>query len=286
MTEIYNKTLLYGLSGFMSAVKEPKHPVDRSTSAVLNLTGIPEIAAKIYSYNQAIGLTGIHQASRDFLSGFRIGFVTENEPDPESLLGNALLMVSNHDAKLEPVFAASLLPRNDLVFLGGTETERLGDNIASHVLPVKPRRYASTKDSVRYGKAMSEEEILQMNEKSLTEASDRLVGGGAIGMFPTGGRNKIDGRWYGGLGKLVARIGYGERTKINFLPIMFTGFRDIDFKKMLLSMTLNSYPSKQKDIKAQFGNISKLSDIVGRSDDPNAITTLLRHYYLWSLGIK
>jgi 1-acyl-sn-glycerol-3-phosphate acyltransferase len=126
-----------------------------------------------------------------------------------------LLVFGNHPSMLTPFLLAAALERDDLRILAHRYVTTLVPSMASYVLPLEPTHLVSAR---RRGLAtpahalslsalrqldglVDEAEARRVNRAALDEGVRHVLAGGALAIFPNGGRES--GRWYPGLGRLV-----------------------------------------------------------------------------------
>ncbi len=135
-----------------------------------------------------------------------------------SLQRAPLLVFGNHPSMLTPFLLAAALDRNDLRILAHRYVTTLVPSMAPYVLPLEPTHLVSAQ---RRGLAspahtlslsalrqldglIDEEEARRANRAALAEGVRHVLAGGALAIFPNGGRE--NGRWYPGLGRLIAAL--------------------------------------------------------------------------------
>jgi len=126
-----------------------------------------------------------------------------------------LLVFGNHPSMLTPFLLAAALERNDLRILAHRYVTTLVPSMASYVLPLEPTHLVSARRrglaSPAHALSLSalrqldglvdEAEARRVNRAALDEGVRHVLAGGALAIFPNGGRER--GRWYPGLGRLV-----------------------------------------------------------------------------------
>ncbi|MCX6093399.1 MAG: hypothetical protein NTY63_01045 [Candidatus Bipolaricaulota bacterium] len=126
-----------------------------------------------------------------------------------------LLVFGNHPSMLTPFLLAAALERDDLRILAHRYVTTLVPSMTPYVLPLEPTHLVSARRrglaspahalSVsalrRLDGLVDEEEARRVNRAALDEGVRHVLAGGALAIFPNGGRE--NGRWYPGLGRLV-----------------------------------------------------------------------------------
>ncbi len=126
-----------------------------------------------------------------------------------------LLVFGNHPSMLTPFLLAAALERDDLRILAHRYVTTLVPSMSSYVLPLEPTHLVSARRrglaSPAHALSLSalrqldnlvdEEEARRVNRAALDEGVRHVLAGGALAIFPNGGRE--NGRWYPGLGRLV-----------------------------------------------------------------------------------
>ena len=136
----------------------------------------------------------------------------------ELLRDRPLLIYGNHPSMLTPFLVAAALERDDLKILAHRYVTTLVPGMSDYVLPLEPthlvkarrRGIASPAHAVslsalrRLDQAKDLEEARRANRAALDDGVRHVLAGGALAIFPNGGRE--GGRWYPGLGRLIAAL--------------------------------------------------------------------------------
>ena len=126
-----------------------------------------------------------------------------------------LLVFGNHPSMLTPFLLAAALERDDLRILAHRYVTTLVSGMSPYVLPLEPTHLVSARrrglaspahalslSALRQMDGLVEEaEARRANRAALDEGVRHVLAGGALAIFPNGGRES--GRWYPGLGRLV-----------------------------------------------------------------------------------
>ncbi|MDD5220663.1 MAG: hypothetical protein PHV11_08860 [Candidatus Bipolaricaulis sp.] len=142
-----------------------------------------------------------------------------------------LLVFGNHPSMLTPFLLAAALERNDLRILAHRYVTTLVPSLGPYVLPLEPTHLVSTRRRGllspahalslsalrRLDRAVDEEEARQANRGALDAGIRHVASGGALAIFPNGGRE--NGPWYPGLGRLVAGL---RQTDALLVPVRET----------------------------------------------------------------
>ncbi len=126
-----------------------------------------------------------------------------------------LVVFGNHPSMLTPFLLAAALERDDLRILAHRYVTTLVPSMGPYVLPLEPTHLVSARRRGLAGPAhtlslsalrqldvvVDEEEARRVNRAALNEGVRHVLAGGALAIFPNGGRE--NGRWYPGLGRLV-----------------------------------------------------------------------------------
>ena len=187
--------------------------------AMVEHNSVPEVARNVYDY-LALDLR-CSELPREF----------SQTSQPAILLG------LNHEAVVEPIIVLSLLDRNDLKFPGMKLFQYLGPNVSELILPLLPGKVATDySGSLKPTLAnkldpiyrlycienKSAEEIFRQNQNSLQQAADHVSAGGAVLIFPNGGRS-IDSSWYPGIAQIISRLSPDVIASTPIFPISLTG---------------------------------------------------------------
>jgi hypothetical protein len=187
-------------------------------SQVENIS-LPDVARSIYDY---LGLE-IHRGD------LPAEFSQSGQP--------ALLLGLNHEAVIEPIILISLLNRDDVKLPGMKVFQYLGPNISEYILPLLPKKVANdycgnTKPTTSNKldpfyqlyclEDKSTEEIFRLNQSSVHQAAGHIVDGGALIIFPNGGR-PINSPWYQGVGQILTLLPQETIPSLPIFPISLGG---------------------------------------------------------------
>lgn len=143
-----------------------------------------------------------------------------------------LLVFGNHPSMLTPFLLAAALDRDDLRILAHRYVTTLVPSMSPYVLPLEPTHLVSARRRGlsspahllslsalrRLDSVVDEDDARRANQTSLDEGVWHVVSGGALAIFPDGGRE--GGRWYPGLGRLVGALRGSEALLV---PVRETG---------------------------------------------------------------
>lgn len=246
----------------------------------------PLVFARLRQFNELVHKRGINFAANEFLSRMGISVEYPNgTPDCLSQEGVPVLTAGNHEQLLEGHIFLASSNRNDMRAIAGKEMGNIiGKHFAKYLLFVKGRLSASDRKGKRrkeprwpYGR-MTLKEIEELNNNSYKTAAEKLKEGFLVGIFPTGARQKITGRWLDGIGNIIVMIPQEERAKVLFLPFYCSGL-DQGIINMLRQVPVRK-PKETKVVKQYYAEPVLLIDITGDSNDPKEITQKIREYYL------
>jgi 1-acyl-sn-glycerol-3-phosphate acyltransferase len=136
----------------------------------------------------------------------------------ELLRDRPLVIYGNHPSMLTPFLVAAAVERDDLKILAHRYVTTLVPGMTEYVLPLEPthlvssrrRGIASPAHAVslsalrRLDQAKDLVEARRANRAALEEGVQHVLAGGALAIFPDGGRD--GGPWYPGLGRLIAAL--------------------------------------------------------------------------------
>jgi hypothetical protein len=136
----------------------------------------------------------------------------------ERLREAPLVVFGNHPSMLTPFLVAAALERDDLRVLAHRYVTTLIPGLSPYVLPLEPTHATSTWARILSGPShllsfsalrrldllVSEDEARRTNRESLCAGIKHVQGGGALAIFPDGGRP--GGRWYPGLGRILLEL--------------------------------------------------------------------------------
>ncbi len=129
-----------------------------------------------------------------------------------------LLVYGNHPSMLTPFFVAAALERDDLRILAHRYVTTLVPRMTDYVLPLEPTYLVSSRRGGianpahalslsalrRLDRTTDLDEARRANHAALEEGVRHVLAGGALAIFPDGGRE--GSRWYPGIGRLVAAL--------------------------------------------------------------------------------
>src|SRR3989339_758086 len=268
-----------GLSSFKEELYKNLKGFDKISFGLIKSMRIFKFAKNFLDFEENIGALGLNKAAKALIDILKIKIITEDHPPNKLQEKTPFIILTNHDVRIEAFLLSSMIKRNDIFFLGGTEGLKIGENASKHVLPIKPRRY-SGRHSLLHGEAMTDEEIKSMNEKSYKEGANKLEKGAVVGIFPTGGKRPITESWFNGIGYLVASTSFVERDKIYILPVYFDGLKKSDFLELITEFLLTGEIKKERKVRVRFGNPVSIKEIIGNEKDPVKIKKLIQDYYI------
>lgn len=233
--------------------------------------------------------------------------------------GKGILFIGDHKKGLEPVFllgALGELGKKNIHFIGmpyvfpERKVKRFGLADLKLVLPIIPgyaiRRPGRKKSGKHipllnkliaragtrwaYGRSLSDEERVAINESSINETSKFLDRGHYAGIFPTGKRD-INSQWFDGVAKILLGTSVDQRENILVEPFSC----GVEFSRMELSraVTRRAFgrkPKEQRTFNITFGTQPKtVFELIGNETNPEKIekiTETLKRYYLDSMRPK
>ena len=184
---------------------------------------------------------GLHQVAKQFLAALGFALTPDSTVPSEIKQPNrpVLLVSTDHGAFIEPFIIAAALDRPDIFFIGiKTYQKLLGNNIAPHILPVMPSRYATnhrqgltvklsnTLNPIKplyLAERLTTEQITTLNQTSLTHAANLLTAGSVVAIFPNGGRKSSYPHWGSGLANIVSTIPQTQYPNIQVAFIYLQG---------------------------------------------------------------
>jgi hypothetical protein len=169
--------------------------------------------------DERVRLDGLPFASCDLLSRLPDAWEIHLPPTGRAELRDAPLVVfGNHPSMLTPFLLAAALEREDMRILAHRYVVTLMPAMAPYILPIEPTYGIGVGEKARTGAAHaltlsalgwlerrpSAEEARETNRRSLEQAALHVRDGGAVVIFPDGGRD--GGPWFPGLGRLMAGL--------------------------------------------------------------------------------
>lgn len=150
----------------------------------------------------------LHESMAWLLEQFRVTVAVKSGSFPPS---GPQVVVMNHHGALDGPILISLIPRDDVYFVGLYGLSDLGEAVASRLLPVylayKPSPYLldrlknSCYHPLREG--IGREEVWRRNTETVQRASRVLNEGATVIIGPTGGTFSKQSDWKGGLGHII-----------------------------------------------------------------------------------
>lgn len=240
---------------------------------------------------------GLQSIAQSYLNRIRIRYLLEKDLPQFTFENNrpVLFVGMNHEAIIEPLIMAAILKRQDWQLVGFKAFQVMGDHLAKFILPVLTKRHAvdyknNLKKSIQdffnplsrlyQAEKLTIQEIEKMNKNSIAAASQNLVKGKAVIVFP-GGAGKTNFSWKGGIGEIISQIPPSHAEKINVLPVHFTGISKINFFKNMCLSFVKKMP--ERTVKVTVGKariIKDLRDEMGENSDPSKISILLQRILL------
>ena len=174
----------------------------------------------------------------------------------------------------------------------------IGKNFQKYTLPVAARNYSVNKGfglkgkldpSQRFRKfeALSDSQIIKINDKSIKNATKTLEQGGIVVIFPGGGGNELK-KWGVGISRIILSIKKDKREDVALLPVYFSG---MGYKRMLLRVIRAYKNIKQNHLRVgvYFGKEKTISDIyrlLGNKINELNILRYLREDAFSQYGLK
>lgn len=267
------------------------HFLDQKCIGVLNLM-------KYFSdLEKDLPNEGLHSVANNFLNRIRIKYLLEKDcPKFTSENDRPVLFVGiNHEAIVEPLIMAAILKRQDWRLVGFKALQVMGDHLAKFVIPVLMRRHAvdyknNLEKSIQnlfnpvsrlyQAEKLTIKEIKKLNQDSITTASQSLVNGKAVVIFP-GGAGKVNFGWKSGIGEIIKQIPPSCSEKITILPVYFTGISRINFFRNMCLSFIQEMPERM--VKVALGKartIRELMGEIGENNEPSQISILLQRILL------
>lgn len=259
-----NKNGLVGVAESMSTL-ENQGSIDSSFFGFIRSLGIGDFLKDIDRLEKEMSTRGMAEVCRELLDKMGIE-VSANTPEWLSSSGAPVLFYGNHDSLIEPLLLGSLAKRDDLAFVANEVAGKVGENIAKHVLPVSHKGYASdSKKSMNWRRLMSGDgtktlaEIEDLNSTSLKEASTKIAGGWAVGIFPIPlfGKGK---EWYSGIGKIVAGLDPVAIHNTQLAPVRFENIGKVDLLQAVRTHYQKGEQPKKVQLKVDFAPTRSVDD--------------------------
>ncbi len=240
MTKLHPYLQRDGVAGLVKYLDSPGR--SRATRLLLTIDekfiGAVQFARDFAAFESRIKNEPLPHVAREVYDYLGMDLRLDNLPDVFSQENQpAILMGINHEAIIEPIFLVSLLDRLDIRFLGMKVFQYLGPYIADYIFPVLPKKIAtdyrgSSKATISnrldpvYQLYKMEnrtlEEISHLNQQAIENSTEHVANGGALMMYPCGGR-PIDSAWYSGLGKILSGLDPKNLASTPIFPIRMTG---------------------------------------------------------------
>ncbi len=230
----------HGVGGVVKVIDcQDHHPLTRLLLAAdRRYVGLAQFARDWVFLEKQLESRSVPEMAREFFEYLALDLNTNQFPVELSEPDRPLILLGlNHESIIEPIVLVSLLNRNDLKFLGMKVFQYLGPRIAAYILPVLPRKVAvdycgekkpafSDRLDLIYQLYVLEnrtvDEIKELNRWSICQAAEHLCGGGALIIFPNGGR-PIDRPWYRGIGEILDLLPPEVLSSMPIFPISIVG---------------------------------------------------------------
>lgn len=234
---------------------------------------LKEIQAEIDS-------SGLVDATHRLLQ--RDGVQVKVEGHIDSLVDHdgGLLLVGDHKNQWEFVAAIELVNRigrtdmlNVAKFYVGRQIEyALGAKAASHVIPVYPKLLARDRcerlnpeiiNRIAFRRSLlSLDESAKVNAETLVAASDALVAGGVVNIFPCGGIvDALQSPWRRGVGSIIENISETDAGEVLIVPYRVDNIRRI---RLLATVMLRGkgLAGRPQSLNLQFGRLCTAAELV------------------------
>lgn len=160
----------------------------------------------------------LYEACRTALQRFLIPWQAHFPQGGERIISNAPVVIyGNHSSAIAPVLVAASLDRSDLKIITASYVERLGPNVARHVLPIRRTysfnlrrriglRHVTAGLILDFFHPRQDKSVARThNQVILNAATHHLLRGGAVLIFPQGAHR--DGQsWFPGIGIIVSNL--------------------------------------------------------------------------------
>jgi hypothetical protein len=239
-----------GMVGFINYFEQSNHQLLTRILLIIDkeFIGALQFAKDWVHFESQIEKKSVPVVAKSIFDYLGLEIPQDELPDEFSQPGQpAILLGLNHEAVVEPIILISLLNRDDIKFPGMKVFQYLGPNISEYILPLLPKKVAidysgNTKPSISNKldpfyqlyclEDKSIEEIGRLNQSSLHQAAGHLAEGGALIIFPNGGRS-INCPWYQGIGQIISRLPPEVITSVPIFPISLSGLtRKMIYRKI------------------------------------------------------
>jgi hypothetical protein len=250
-----------GVAGLVEYVESPRRGFFTKLLVVIDryFPGVLPAGRAWVNFESQVGERGPGVMTREFIEYLGLDMQINNLIDALVEPGRpTILMGLNHEAVIEPVIFVALCQRPDFRLIGIKTFQYLGTTVASRVYPVLPRKFGidyqgNTKANLTnrwdpiyqlYAlEGLTVAEIEALNEEALNHAAEYVSNGGALIIFPTGGKS-IENGWYAGLGEILGRMSPDTQPMTQIFPITITGLtRGKLFKKSRQALKGKQQPS-------------------------------------------
>lgn len=240
MTKLHPYLQRDGVAGLVKYLDSPSRSLATRLLLAIDdkFVGAVQFARDFAAFESRIKNEPLPHVAREVYDYLGMDLKLDNLPDVFSQENQSVILMGiNHEAIIEPIFLVSLLDRLDIRFLGMKVFQYLGPSVADYIFPVLPKKIATDYrgssrvtinnrlDPVYQLYTMENrtlKEISQLNQQSIENSTEHVANGGALMMYPCGGR-PIDSAWYSGLGKILSGLDPEKLATTPVYPIRMTG---------------------------------------------------------------
>jgi len=236
----------YGLAGLIKELNQ-KSKKNRLLKRILEFDRKHFVVIKILKdlakLEREIPSYGIKNQASKFVNKLKITPAVYSDITNKNFQNQKGILIYgiNHSAFIEPIILFSLLNQKRIKLIIFRMYYFIGKNFRKYTLPVATRNYSKEKNfslkakldpSQRFRKfeALSDSQIIKINEKSLKDAAEVLAKGGIVIIFPGGGGSELK-KWGFGISKIIMQIKKEKRGEVSLLPVYFSG---MGYKRILL----------------------------------------------------
>lgn len=265
--------------------------MDANTAIVRFINRIPILRQFIDQYINDINTSGPVFASQQLIKRYH-GKINVHIPAETAkiLKSSGCIIAFNHPCEIETYVIQACLPsRDDIKMIATANILAVAPPLKTYIIPVwidhTAKREKRAKFSGKIAKLFSLRpdlnpiEAHQNNIRSISEAANQIKHGGMVLIAPEGFRGK-GGRWFTGIGHLIAEI--GRKTEADYISCYISGTSDFDWFRFI-PLINRLYPPVQ----IYFSEPRKLTDILAFYHEPKLITLELeKSYQSWTNSLN
>lgn len=257
---------------------------------IRSLQSLPLLGPFIRKFDADISRYGVIIACRRLLKDQNTGFeISCPESTSRILSSGGCLIAFNHPYEVETIAVLAALPDRKDVYLIASDNIRSVMSVSKHIIPVWIDHHAISEKKGKLSGKIARLLSLRtgpdritahrQNILSLKQASKIVRNGSVVLLAPEGFRGK-DGRWFGGIGHLIA--GIGTDIPAHYVSCHVRNTSNLDWFRLI-----PPFGYILPKISVIFSDPVPIAKLLVRQSDPKKLMLdLEKSYRRWSAGLS